>query len=75
MSTLHCMLENGADLYETSVRRYDTIALGLLKKEEERRRMLNLHFYFARCVRTLALYSDVIHSFDWKSAVEHDGGV
>ena len=32
-------------------------------------------FYFARCVRKIALYSDLIHSFDWKSAVEHDGGV
>ena len=32
-------------------------------------------FYFARRVRKLALYSDVIHLFDWKSAVEHDGGV
>ena len=32
-------------------------------------------FYFAWCVRELALYSDVIHLFDWKSAVEHDGGV
>ena len=31
-------------------------------------------FYFARCVCKLALYSDVIHLFDWKSAVEHDGG-
>ena len=63
-----------------SVRRYDTTALGLLKKEEEeeleRRRMPNvLFFYFARRVRKLALYSDVIHLFDWKSAVEHDGGV
>ena len=26
-------------------------------------------------VRKIALYSDLIHSFDWKSAVEHDGGV
>ena len=32
-------------------------------------------FYDARCVHKLALYSDVIHIFDWKSAVEHDGGV
>ena len=32
-------------------------------------------FYFARRVRKIALYSDLIHSFDWKSAVEHDGGV
>ena len=65
-----------------SVRRYDTIALGLLKKEEEEeeeleeRRMPNRNFfYFARCVRKLHYYSDVIHSFDWKSVIEHDGGV
>ena len=38
MSTLHCVLENGADLYVNERQRYDTIALGLLKKEEERRR-------------------------------------
>ena len=54
--------------------------LGVLKKEKEeleerRRRMPNRDFYFTRCVRKLALYSDVIHLFDWKSAVEHDGGV
>ena len=34
--------------------------------------MPNHDFYFARYVRKLALYSDVIHLFDWKSAVEHD---
>ena len=28
--------------------------------------------FLIRAVRTL--YSDVIHLFDWKSAVEHDGG-
>ena len=43
--------------------------------EERRRRMPNRHFYFARCVRKLRYYSDVIHSFDWKSAIEQDGGV
>ena len=62
----------------TSVRRYDTIALGLLKKEEleeEEEECQIAIFYFAQCVRKLALYSDVIHLFDWKSAVEHDGGV
>ena len=32
-------------------------------------------FYFVRCIRKLRYYSNVIHSFDWKSAVEHDGGV
>ena len=33
--------------------------------------------YFARRARKLRYYGDVdvIHSFDWKSAVEHDGGV
>ena len=46
--------------------------IGLLKKEE--RRMPNSVFYFARCVRKLRYYSDVIHSCHWKSAIEHDGG-
>ena len=40
----------------------ETIALVLLKKEEEECQIAI--FYFARCVRKLALYSDVIHSFD-----------
>ena len=26
-------------------------------------------------IHIFALYSDDIHSFDWKAAVEHDGGV
>ena len=64
---------------QTSVRKYDTIALGLLKKEEEleeeRRRMPNRDFYFARCVRKLRFYSGVIHSLDWKSAIKHDNVV
>ena len=62
-----------------SVRRYDTTALGLLKKEEEEEEEEEegkiAIFYFARCICKIALYSDRIHSFDWKSAVEHDGGV
>ena len=59
---------------KTSVRRYNTIALGLLKKEEEEEEEIAI-FYFARRVRKIALYSDLIHAFHWKSAVEHDGGV
>ena len=43
-----------------------------MKKKEECQIAI---FYFARRVRKLALYSDVIHLFDWKSAVEHDGEV
>ena len=41
-------------------------------KQEERQMAI---FYFARRARKLRYYGDVIHSFDWKSAVEHDGGV
>ena len=47
--------------------------LGLLKKEEEEGEIAI--FYLARRVRKIALYSDLMLSFDWKSAVEHDGGV
>ena len=32
-------------------------------------------FYFAWRAPKLRYYGDVIHSFYWKSAVEHDGGV
>ena len=32
-------------------------------------------FYFAQRAPKLRYYGDVIHSFYWKSAVEHDGGV
>ena len=41
------------------------------KKEESQMAI----FYFARCTRKLLYYGEVIRSFDWKSAVEHDGGV
>ena len=64
MTTLHCALGNGADLF-MSVRRYDTIALGLPKKEEECQFAI---LYFAGCVRKLRCYNDALHSFDWKSA-------
>ena len=73
--TLHCALENGADLYvneSQKMRHYHTRSA-----EERRIRKKNAksRFYFARCVRKLALYSDVIHSFYCKSAIEHNGGV
>ena len=46
------------------------------KEEEERRRMPNpVFFYFALCIRKIALYRDVIHSFDWKSAIEYGGEI
>ena len=50
MNTLHCALENGANLY-----------INERKKEECQIAII----YFSRCVRKLALYGDVIHSIDW----------
>ena len=77
MGILHCALENGADLY---VNERQTIQQYRTRPTEERRRRIRRKpnynfFYLTRCLRKLALYSDVIHSFDWKSAVEHDGSV
>ena len=54
---------------------YDTIAQGLLKKEEEEEECQIVIFCFARCIGKIVLYSDDIHSFDWKSDIEHDGGI
>ena len=76
VSTLHCALEwSGFTCKRAKEDIYDTIALGLLKKEELEEEERRTIFLFARRVRKLALSGDVIHSFDWKSAVEHDGGV
>ena len=55
-----------------SIRRYNNIVLGLLKNKKKNAEMA-IFLNFMRCVRKLRYYSDVIHSFDWKSAVEHDG--
>ena len=71
VGTLPCALE--ADLYvKTSVRRYDTIAVGLLKKEEEekleeeeeRRRMPNRNFFTSRgaCVNCSIIAMLYTHS-------------
>ena len=42
-------------------------------EEEEERQMVI--FYFVLRARKLRYYGDVIHSFYWKCATEHDGGV
>ena len=42
--------------------------------DERRRRMPNPNFFTSRGAYVNLRY-DVIHLFDWKSAVEHDGGV
>ena len=59
MGTLHCALENGADLYvneRQKIKHYRA-------RSTEERRVPNRYFLLARCIRKLALYSDVIHSF------------
>ena len=78
MGTLHCVLGNGAYLYVNERQKLQHYSA---RSGEERRRRQkkkknakSRFFYFARCVRKLALYSDVIHSLDWKSAIKHDGG-
>ena len=53
------------------IRHYRARSTG--EEEEEERQMAIL--YFAWRARKPRYYGDVIHSFYWKSAVEHDGGV
>ena len=76
MSTLHCALENGANLYVYECQKIRHFRVRSTEEEEEIRRMPNLNFfYFGQCICKLGYYSDVIHSFDWKSAIEHNGSV
>ena len=76
------MLKNGADLHvneRQKIRHYRarfTEERRIRRRRRKKKKNAKLRFfYFARCVRKLALYSDIIYLFDWKSAIEHDGGV
>ena len=80
MCTLHCALENGTDLYvneRQKIRHYRARSTEERKKKKKKKveECQIVIFYFARCVRKLRYYIDVIHSYDWKSAIEYDGGV
>ena len=85
MSTLHCTLENGVYLYvneRQKIRYYCARSTEERRKRRTRRRRKKEDeecqiriFLTAQCVRKLRYYSNVIHSFDWKSAMEHDGDV
>ena len=75
MGTLHCALENGADLYVNERQKIRHYRARFTEERRKKKNAKSRFFYFARCVHKLRYYSDVIHSFDWKSAVEHDGGV
>ena len=74
MSTLHCVLENGVDLYvneRQKIRHYRARSI-----EERRRIMPNCDFLHCTVrIRKLCYYRDFMHSFNWKLAIEHDGGV
>ena len=74
VGTLHCALENGSNLHvneRQKTRHYRARST----EEEQRRRMPNGDFYFARRICKLHYYGDGMHSFNWKSTVQHDGGV
>ena len=45
------------------------------RRKKKKKNAKSLFFSIAQCVHKLRYYSDVIHSFDLKSAIEHDGGV
>ena len=82
MGTLHCALENGADLYVNEyqkIRHYHARSTeerrGIRRRRKKKNAKSRFFFYFARCARKLRYFSDVIPSFHWKSAIEHDGRV
>ena len=67
------MLEYGSDLHvneRQNIRHYR----GRSTEVEENIKAQKAIFYFARRAPKLCNYGDVIHSFYWKSAIEHDGG-
>ena len=71
MGTLHCALENGSDLnVNERQKRYDTI-----EEELEEECQIAIFFTWRGAYVKLRYYSVAIHSFDWKSAIEHDGGI
>ena len=73
MGPLHCAAENGADLYvneRQKIRHYCARSTEEIRRRRRRKKNVKSQFfYFARCVRKLYNFSDVIHSFVWKSAI------
>ena len=66
------MLEYGSDLHVNERQKIRHYRARSTEEEEECQMAI---FYFVRHARKLRYYGAVIHSFYWKSAVEHDGGV
>ena len=75
MSTLYCTLENGADLYvneRQKIRHYRA------RSTEERRRKKKKNVksrFFFTSHGAYVNCAIIEHSFRWKSAIDHDGGV
>ena len=75
VTTLHVALQNGSDLHvneRQKIRDYRGRSIGEKEEEEEDEMAI---VYFARRVPKLRYYGDVIHSFYWKSVVEHNGSI
>ena len=61
ITVLHCLLLLYCTVYYYRIR--------------IRNRNGDIFFNFARLAAKLRYYGDVVHSFYWKSTVEHDGGL
>ena len=80
MSTLHCALENGVDLYvneRQKILHYEYRARSPEERSSRRRRrkkknVKSRYFTSRGAYVKLRYMADIIHSFDWKSAIEHD---
>ena len=58
MGTVHCALENGADLYVNERQKILHYRARSAEERRRRRRRMPNHdfFYFARCLRKIAIY-------------------
>ena len=80
MSTLHCTLENGVDLYvieRQKIRHYHARSTEERRRRKKKKKKNAKSRFFTSRGAYIKLHYNVyvIHSFDWKSAIEHDGGV
>ena len=77
VNTWNGALENGADLRvnEHQKKRHYRARSTEERRRRIRRRRRTSYFLLRAALTENCVYSDLIHSFDRKSAVEHDGGV
>ena len=72
VSTLHVALENGSDLH-VNERQKIRLYRGRGPLEKNKNKKPKWRFFTSRGAHLNCAI--IIHSFYWKSAVEHDGGV